>query len=138
MKKHCIYCKKTIGENEEVCHFCGKNQDSSKMTVKDVHELHQNAHNNITVYTDKKNSGLVFLVTGAILLIVGLLFLFLSFKYNSIRVREFRPASVEFVVCCICLSISCFELIFGTVKLIIALLNIKYYKSVITGTKITK
>ncbi len=108
------------------------------MTVKDVHELHQNAHNNITVYTDKKNSGLVFLVTGAILLIVGLLFLFLSFKYNSIRVREFRPASVEFAVCCICLSISCFELIYGTVKLIIALLNIKYYKSVITGTRITK
>lgn len=138
MKKHCIYCKKTIEENEEVCHFCGKNQDSSKMTVKDVHELHQNAHNNITVYTDKKNSGLVFLVTGAILLIVGLLFLFLSFKYNSIRVREFRPASVEFVVCCLCLAVSLFELVFGTVKLIISLINIKFYKSVITDTKITK
>lgn len=138
MKKHCIYCKKTIGDNEEVCHFCGKNQESNKMTVKAVHELHQNAHNNITAYTDKKNSGLVFLVTGAILLIVGLLFLFLSFKYNSIRVREFRPASVEFIVCCICLAISLFEIVFGTIRLINSLINIRFYKSVIKDTKITK
>lgn len=138
MKRHCIYCKKTIEENEEVCPFCGKNQNSSKMTVKDVHELHQNAHNNITINTDKKNSGLVFLVTGAILLIVGALFLFLSFKFNSLREREFRPASIEFVVCCICLSISLFELVFGTIKLVGSLSNIKFYKSVIQETKLKK
>lgn len=138
MKRYCIYCKKTIEENVEVCPFCGKNQNSSKMTVKDVHMLHQNAHNNITINTDKKNSGLVFLVTGAILLIVGALFLFLSFRYTPQRERVFRPGSIEFVVCCICLSVSLFELVFGTIKLVGSLSNIKFYKSVINETKLKK
>ena len=138
MEKRCIYCGRTIENVGDVCSHCGKSNDVKTMTVKDIHVLHQNAHNNITKYHDKKNSGLVLLVTGAILLIVGLLFLFLSFKFNTKRERVFRPATVEFVVCCVCLAISAFELSFGTVRLTKSLLKIRFYEKVIKNTKIVK
>lgn len=137
MSKRCIYCGKPIIEGD-ICPHCQKSNDLSSMTVKGVHELHQNAHNNITKYSEKKNSGLVFIVLGTLLLIIGSLFLFLSFKYNSIRVREFRPASVEFVVCIICLTLSVTGLTLGFYKLIDSLINLKFYRSVITDTKISR
>lgn len=132
MKRTCIYCGKSFDdENGLNCPHCNKDNDLSHLTIKGVHEVHQGAHNAINKYTDMKNSGLVFIVIGTILLIIGLLFLFLSFKFNPIRVREFRPASVEFATCIICLTFSIAGLSFGIYRLIIALLNISFFKRVI-------
>jgi hypothetical protein len=132
MKKTCIYCGKTFDDQKDLtCPHCQKSNDVSHLTVKGVHEVHQNAHNSITKYTDVKNSGLVFIVIGTILLIIGGLFLFLSFKYNPIRVREFRPDSVEFVVSVICLTASLAGLVYGIYRLILSLIRLSFYKKVI-------
>lgn len=132
MKKTCIYCGKTFEtENDLTCPHCGKSNDLSQLTVKGVHEVHQNAHNSITKYTDNKNSGLVFIVIGTILLIVGSLFLVLSFKFNPIRIREFRPDSVEFTVCVVCLTASLGGLSYGLYRLISSLFKLRFYKKVI-------
>lgn len=140
MKRKCIYCSK----NYEVedggiidCPYCGKDNDTSKITVKGVHELHQNAHNNITKYSNTKNTGMVFLVVGIILLIIGCLFIALSFKFNqSTNSRVFRPNSVEFIFCILALSCSVISLTLSIIKLTISYKKIKFYRNIIASTKI--
>lgn len=135
---HCIYCGKKIEENSTTCPHCHENLTLSNFEEKDIHHLHQNAHNHITEETDRFNSGMVNLVTGLILLIIGCLFLFLSFKYNVIKVRVFRPSSVEFIVSCICLTLALVSLTFATIKLTISIRRRKFYNQIINDTSISK
>lgn len=85
-----------------------------------------------------KNNALTFLVIGTMLLIVGAIFLFLSFRYDVTKVRVFTPGSTEFVVSVICLSISIFSLIFGCVRLIYSQSRIKGNQKVILATELKK
>lgn len=137
-QKHCIYCGKKVEENSATCPHCYESLDTYNLEEKEIHRLHQNAHNHITEETDRFNSGMVNLVTGLILLIIGCLFLFLSFKYNVIKVREFRPSSVEFIVSCICLTLALVSLTFATIKLVISIRRRKFYNRVINETSIAK
>ena len=47
----------------------------------------------------KKNDGLACAVIAGILLIAAFVFLFLSFRYNTLHQRVFVPLSTEFFVC---------------------------------------
>lgn len=74
-----------------------------------------------------KDNALSFIVIGGIVLIVSIVFILLSFKYNVLKVRVFTPASLEFVVACIGSATSLVCLIYGGIRLTKALLRIKYY-----------
>lgn len=131
MKKHCIYCGQVLEKNQTECPKCNKkiiNLDNSSkddqqailssICEEDKHLIHRNCHQSINKANANKNTSLVFLVTGGILLIVGLLFLLLSFRYNIYKKRVFSPGTVEFVVCVISLSIWAVFTVIGSIKLI--------------------
>ena len=137
MKRVCISCGKQFDDHDSLaCPHCLYDNCLNNKTVKDVHLIHQNAHNHITEETDRKNSGLVFLVLGLIFLVIAVLFFFLSFKFNPIRERVFQPTSLEFICSMLCLAFSLFGITFGLVKLITANIRIKFYRSVIQNIKI--
>jgi len=139
MKKRCIYCYKEFDDNQgEICPFCYKDNNQSKMSENEVHALHQNCHNNIRMSTNMMNNALTNLVVGTILLIVGLIFLVLSFRFNVIKERVFTPGSTEFVVCVICLSLAGIMLILGVFRLIISIIRTRYYKSVLKHSELKK
>ncbi len=70
-------------------------------------------------------------VIGGILLVLGVIFFVLSFRYNTAKVRVFRPASVEFVVSMILLVTSVSLLTYGTIRIVKALKEIRFYRGVI-------
>ncbi len=148
MKKHCIYCGQELNQEQKVCPKCNKeiiNLDNSSkedqqailssISSEDKHLIHRNCHQNINKANADKNTSMVFLVTGGILLIIGLLFLLLSFKYNLYKKRVFSPATVEFVVCVICLSVCAIFAVIGTTKLIKAVKLRKRSQELIDLTK---
>lgn len=85
-----------------------------------------------------KNNALTYLVIGTILLIIGGIFLFLSFRYNVRKVRVFTPGSTEFVVSVISLAISAFAIVFGTIRLIYSQSRIKGSQKTILATELKK
>lgn len=129
--KRCIFCGSQIEENEPVCPHCSHDMNENNLTEDDIHFVRQHAFGEVTKGEDKRNGGLTFLVTGGILLIIGVIFLVLSFRYNSKRVRVFTPTSVEFSVCCIALASSLTLLIWGIVKIAQAMKSLKFYRSII-------
>lgn len=145
MKKRCIYCGKRIDDQAGmICPHCGKNNDVSLLDDDGIHALHQNAHNNITKGTDRFNAGMVFLVTGGILLILGLVFFFLSYKstgqfddYGNLT-KAIKPLCTEFIVSMICLGVSFSFLAVGIEKVIRALMKRHYFNKVIESTQIER
>lgn len=134
--KKCIYCSKEFDDQQStVCPHCSKDNNVSRLTERGIHVLHQNAHNNITKYSEKKDSALVFIVVGLMVLIVAIVLFALAFKYDVIRIKTFRPNSVEFILSMILAPISLFCLSFGAVRLVQSILKIKFYKSVIKETE---
>jgi hypothetical protein len=139
MKRRCIHCGKTFDdEKTPLCPYCLGDNDPKHLDVDEVHHLHQEAHNHITAENDRFNAGMVNLIIGAILLLLGAAFLFLSFKYNVKKVRVFRPESVEFIMSVICLSVSLLLLSTGTVKVIRGVTTKKFFNKVIEETEIKK
>ena len=59
----------------------------------------------LSYYQEKKNTGMAFIVVSIILLIIGAVFFFLSYKYNNIRVRVF-VIGLEFFVSVTCLAVA--------------------------------
>ena len=137
MIRHCIKCGKQYDDEiTPLCPHCLQENRLERLTEKDIHKLHQSAHYHITEETQRFNSGMVHLVLGSILLILGIVFLILSFKYNVQRERVFRPASVEFVMSTICLTVSLYCLIMAGIRIIKGLMNRKFFSRVILETDI--
>lgn len=131
--KRCIYCGKNIKDDEPVCPHCGENMNTASYSEADVHKVRQKAYTNITSYESKKNEGLTFIVIGGILLVVAIVFLVLSFRYNTKKIKVFTPASVEFTVCCISAFLAVVLETLGFCKLFKSLKNIKFYKEVVAS-----
>jgi hypothetical protein len=141
MKRRCLYCGKRFDDQEgklTVCPHCHEDNVTVNLSDDQVHHLHQSCHYAIEKANDLKNNGLTFVVIGTILLIVGLLFLFLSFRFNSIRVRVFVPGSTEFVVCLICLALAAFSLPFGITRFLLGVQGIRRNKKTIQDTELKK
>ena len=66
----------------------------------DIHAFHVQCHANIRENNEKLNQGLTYLIIGCISLIISVVFFVLSFKYNQLKQRIFRPNSFEFIVFC--------------------------------------
>jgi len=135
MERYCIYCGKTLDNKTDICSSCKKSNSFVNKSEEEIHILHQCSHRSIQHNTDLRNNALCYIIIGFILLVVGSLFLLLSFKYNVIKQRVFSPLSLEFFVCIVCLvgSISC--LIFGFLRFISALSHIKYYEKYIKDSE---
>ncbi len=134
MKQRCIHCGKTY-EGDKKCPFCSGDNDFDAMNDEEIHKLHRHCHQKINENTEMKNSGLTFLTVGTILLIIGGIFFFLSFRKDIIGIRNFTPGSTEFVLSVLALSTSVAFLSFGCYRLIRALKNLKFYHKVIQDTK---
>lgn len=135
MKKYCIECgrevKKITDENGEehlVCKKCNTLNDDEVLGKYEIHKYNQSVHNNITKANDLRDNSLCFIIIGAILLIVGAVFLVLTFKRLPSGLREFKPWSLEFLLTIICLTLSISSLTFGMVRLIMALQRKDYFK----------
>jgi hypothetical protein len=132
MVKYCTQCGKKLKKNAEGVYFCPnyKKHDKTVKVMTDSDEKHlfnQSCHQNIKKAYDLKQNSLCFIVIASILLIVGAIFLLLSFKYNIIKERVFTPGSLEFVVSILCLAGGLFCMIFGIIRLIIAFLKKDYF-----------
>ncbi len=73
----------------------------------------------------KCDDALCLLVLSGLSLILSAVFFALSFRYNFLREKIFIPASLEFVVCLVCLSVFAALSILGGIKLALALKNIR-------------
>lgn len=122
MKKTCLFCGEVLPKDCSICSNCHHdNSNFVNLSEEDTHLLHRQLHKNINSCNDRKNSGLTFVVTGSILLIIGLVFLYLSFRYNVKHQKVFIPASVEFVSCVVCLVLALTFLAYGLFKLFTAI-----------------
>lgn len=136
MKRRCYYCGKTLDDEVMTqCPSCQHQTDISNLDEDGIHELHRNCHAEINKNDNLKNGGLTFIVIGSILLIIGAVFLVLSFRYNVRKVRVFTPGSVEFVMCVIALTGAVTLLTWGTIRLVKALTNLKFFRKTINDTK---
>lgn len=73
----------------------------------------------------KRDDALCLLILGGLSLILSAIFFALSFRYNFLREKLFIPASLEFVVCIICLTLFSALFLWGLIKLIVALIKIE-------------
>ena len=71
---------------------------------------------------------LAWIIIGGIALIVGFAFLYISFKYDAVGNKFFRPKSMEFIVSCISLSFGLFGVIYGAVRTLLLSLRIRKAK----------
>ena len=138
MKKFCINCGKSKfiknkpGFECKKCKTLNKYEDLKSL---DHHLLIQEAHTNITRAKDIKDNALCFLIIGGIVFIVGVIFLFLSFKYNIVKEKIFRPDSTEFVACVILLTLALVFLIYGFIRLITSIKMKRYFTYLIEEEK---
>lgn len=63
----------------------------------------------------KRDNALCLFVLGILALILGSMFLVISFRYNFLHERVFVPLSLEFFTCLLFLSAGLFSLVWGTV-----------------------
>ncbi len=73
----------------------------------------------------KRDDALCLLILSSLSLILSAIFFALSFRYNFLREKIFIPASLEFVVCVVCLALFGVLFLWGLIKLIVALRNIE-------------
>ncbi len=129
--KRCIYCGKKIESDEPICPHCGKNMNSNSFSSSDIHAIRQNAYGKVTKNDNERNGGLTLLVIGGILLVVAIVFFVLSFRFNTAKQRIFTPRSVEFIVSILCGVSSLTLIIWGSIRLVLAVKKLRFYKSVI-------
>lgn len=84
----------------------------------------QELNDKITHDDVARSHTLAWIIIGGIAFIVGLAFLYISFKYDSTGNKAFRPKSMEFIVSCISLSFGFFGVIYGAVRTILLSLRI--------------
>lgn len=78
---------------------------------KESHALHQESKR----YTYKKDTGLCWVILGLIALVIGLVFIILSFKMERNVFVGIDFTSVAFVICCIMLGLGLILLIGGII-----------------------
>lgn len=80
---YCIKCGKNIKEEVDICPFCGEPiVKGRELTYDETHSLNKALHDREHRSREETDNSLVFIVLGATLLIIGLLFLFLSNKMD--------------------------------------------------------
>ena len=113
---------------EELLNISKNNTDipSSK-----VSELSNFYHQDDVREHEKVQNGLCLVVLGSISLIIGVLFIILSLKKRTNKIIGINFASLQFIICVICLTIGIILLVYGLVKIILAQNKRSKYKIII-------
>ncbi len=127
MKKYCASCFKSLKKNEDVCPHCHADNSEEVFSDTDKSELKKAYYKGMRHSSDTFNRAMSFVVLGCIALILGGVLLFLSFKYDSLKIRHFTPGSTEFVVSVILLTAAVVCLTLGITWLVSARKQKKYW-----------
>ena len=112
---------------EEIVSFSGK-QKITNLTKEQVSHYSNVLHKNDAKAAEKISNSLCYVVIGAILLVVGFIFIFLSLQKYLNRIRGINFASIPFVLCVVCLVLGCAILLLGVYKVITAHNRRKQYQ----------
>ena len=126
MKRYCLECGHPLKKGEDHCSSCSFDNSERHLQELDIHQYKKLCYDKKTKGRERKNRSFSFYVIGAVLLILGLVFLVLSYRY-SIRHRVFTPDSAEFVFCVLSLSFSAFFLVYASILLIPILFKERYF-----------
>lgn len=83
-------------------------------------EKSQALHKESQKQYDKQQNALCFVVLGGISLIIGIIFIFLSFKREYNVLTGIDTGSIAFVICILMLSIGVISLAYGLTKFLLA------------------
>lgn len=119
---YCSHCQAgfNYAKNGNVCPLCGK--EIPETIDQDVRTpLVQALHRKANEYGDKRDGAMSFLVLGAIFLIVGIIFITLSYKPISATNtnKAIRPDSLEFVISMLGIVLGGASFIYGSIRAII-------------------
>lgn len=134
-ERFCLNCGHRLKNGEHVCPKCSFDNDAEKVEKMEIHAFKRLCYAEVTRSRERKDKALAFYVIAGILLVLGIVFFVLSFRYDVLRQRHFTPASTEFVFSV--LSFAGF-LVFGVIAsvwLIPSLRRKKYFENQIRKRK---
>ena len=117
-ERYCLKCGHPLKKGEACCGKCHFENKEQTLEAMDIHAYKQLCYGNLTSCRERKNRALAFYVISGIALILGLVFLVLSFRYNVIRVRVFTPLSAEFFFCVFFLALFLFSVVYASLMLV--------------------
>lgn len=95
------------------------------MDEQERREKSQALHKESQKQYDKQQNAMCFVVLGGIALIIGIIFIFLSFKREYNVLTGIDTGSIAFVICVLMLSVGVISLAFGLTKFFRALIKQK-------------
>lgn len=130
---YCIECARENDNNATKCAFCGAelHRDLDEQQRK---KLIQMVHKRENVSRDKTNGGLVRVVLGIIFLIIGILFIWLSYKQQnigSVTVRVFSFTCFEFYVALVGIVAGAALLTWGIIEIAIERNHLNTYSRLV-------
>ncbi len=132
-KRYCFECDKKL--KDDICLNCEADNSFERLSSLDHYELRRTCYKRLKICKDKINQGLSNLLIACILFAIAAIFFGLSFKLDSLAVRGFNPATMEFVVSMVALAFCIFFLTLSLIKLIPYKSREKYYSSLLASIK---
>lgn len=118
MKTYCRECLKKNPEHRDVCRAC-KEPISDQLKEEEVRPIVQQLHKKGNLYRERVSSGMSFVVIGLTLLIIGIIFYYLSFKLDQDNTEEavfiLTTSCAEFYVFVIGVGVGGILFLFGAV-----------------------
>lgn len=118
---YCIKCGKPSKTLEGKCAFCGEDLVTHDLDHEETRTLNKALHTRLNTSREKVDNAMVFIVLGATLLIVGILFFLLSFKLPnaSAHTKVVTVTCFEFWVSMAGLGVGGVLFVIGLVRLIL-------------------
>ena len=132
--KYCLDCGHRLKAGD-VCPHCGADNSEERVSGMEIHDFKRHCYTEMNRCRERKNQALSFYVIAAILLVLGLVFFLLSFRYNVLRQRVFTPLSAEFVFCCLTLAGFAVFLVLACIKMIPAVRRMRYFRTLLRNRK---
>ena len=120
--RYCACCHSLVwDDNATECPHCHGALSDKVPSVEEISHYSREAHNHDIDGYNRKENALCFVVIGAIVFIIGLLFIFLSLKKKANAIVGVNFGSFAFVICVAGIAIGATLLTIGIVRLVKAL-----------------
>ncbi|MCR5079470.1 MAG: hypothetical protein K6B65_06125 [Bacilli bacterium] len=90
-------------------------------------EAHKEKDDELTKLKTKRSDDYAMIIVSLILAVIGIIFLLLSFRYNTLKERVFVPSSLPFILSMISLSSGLGLFIWGNIRLLRHIRGIKNF-----------